>query len=75
MDDLIEIVLTAIDNLTGNKLDYGLGKLVNRLTQNVRNHKYRKVLQWLIWILLFVITVAVLTSFILLIEALKNGKV
>ena len=75
MDDLLELVLTLIDNLTGNKLDYGVGKLVRRLTGNIRNQTLRKVLQMLLWILFFVMAVAGLAGIVLMIEVLRNGKV
>ena len=75
LDDLIEIVLTAIDNLTGNKLDYGMGQLARKLTQNVKNEKIRKTLQTLIQALLFLAICAVLLIVVFVIEAWRMGKI
>lgn len=73
MDDLLEFVLELIDNLTGNKLDYGIGRLTGKLTRNIKNEKRRKVCQFLIWVFLFILILAFLLVLLLLIEAWKTG--
>lgn len=75
MDDLLEFVLTLIDDLTGNNLDYGMGQLARKLTRNVKNEKIRKTLQTLIQVLLFLAICAVLIIVVFVIEAWRMGKI
>ena len=75
MDDLLEFVLTLIDDLTGNNLDYGMGQLARKLTRNVKNEKIRKTLQTLIQALLFLAICAVLIVVVFVIEAWRMGKI
>ena len=75
MDDLLEFVLTLIDDLTGNNLDYGMGQLARKLTRNVKNEKIRKTLQMLIQALLFLAICAILIIVVFVIEAWRMGKI
>ena len=75
MDELLELILSVIDDLTGNKLDYGMGQLARKLTRNVKNEKIRKTLQTLIQALLFLAICAVLIIVVFVIEAWRMGKI
>ena len=75
MDDLLELILSVVDDLTGNRLDYGMGRLARKLTRNVKNEKLRKVLQILIQVLLFLVICTALIILVFAIEAWRMGKI
>ena len=71
MEDLLELVLSAIDDLTGNKLDRAIDRLAGKLTKNIENAKAKKITHALVWGMAIALPCAVVFAVALLIEAGK----
>lgn len=71
----MEFVLELIDNLTGHKLDYGIGRLAGKLTRKIKNEKLKKVLRILIYAVLLLAICAVVVIVAFIIEAWRMGKI
>lgn len=71
MDELLELILSVIDDLTGNKLDRGIDCLAGKLTKNIGNAIAKKIARALIWVLAIALPCAAVFAVALLIEAGK----
>lgn len=71
MEDLLELILSVIDDLTGNKLDRAIDRLAGKLTKNIENAKAKKIAHALVWVMVIALPCAVIFAVALLIEAQK----
>jgi glycopeptide antibiotics resistance protein len=71
MDDLLELVLSLIDDLTGNQLDYAIGRLAAKLTRNIKNKRAKQIVYVFVWALVILLVCAVVLAIALFIEAGK----
>lgn len=71
MDDLLELILSLIDDLTGNKLDRAIDRLAGKLTKNIGNAKTKKITHALVWVMAIALPCAAVFVVALLIEAGK----
>ena len=71
MDDLLELVLSLIDDLTGNQLDYAIGRLAAKLTRNIKNKRAKQIVYVFVWALVILLVCSVVLAIALFIEAGK----
>ena len=71
MDDLLELVLSLIDDLTGYQLDYAIGRLAAKLTRNIKNKRAKQIVYVFVWALVIFLVCAVVLAIALFIEAGK----
>ena len=69
MDDLLEFVLSLVDDLAGNPLDRAIDSLAGKLTKNIENTKAKRIAHALLWVLAIALLAAVVFVVALLIEA------
>ena len=75
MEDLLELVLSVIDDLTGNQVDYAIGRLADKLTCNIKNKRAKQIVYVLVWALVIILVCAIVLAIAFLIEAWKLGKI
>ena len=75
MDDLLELILSLIDDLTGNQVDYAIGRFADKLTCNIKNKRAKQFVYVLVWALVIILVCAIVLAIAFLIEAWKLGKI